>query len=46
MLNNENETPYSTSFIQGIYQEATNKLGKLCTNPDDSKARGALDALN
>ena len=44
--NNENKILYPMSFIQRIYQEVTNELGKLCTNSDNSKTRNILNTLN
>ena len=42
----KDEIPWPTNFIAGIYQEATQHLGRLCEDPNDSAAISSLDALN
>jgi hypothetical protein len=42
----EKEIPWPTELVKKIYQEATKELGQLSTDPNDSEAIRALDALN
>jgi hypothetical protein len=43
---NKDEIPWPTNFIAGIYQEATQYLGRLYKDPNDSVVISSLDTLN